>query len=477
MNNKRKYLLFMVSGGMEFCWLYAWATFLMTSLLHQPFPFKEAISAFVFAWALTLLSKGRGWRIVHILGLQVFGFISAALSIIYVFYSFPHPFFGQTWLAEFYNSLKSPLEWLILILLLFWALLFWVGGLTLARRPMAYPALCTRFDWGLSAIFVLFLIKFLVLVKGETEIDDPLSYLLLFPFFVLSLLSIGLARGQSAAPKDFLPGYQGIGVILSFTFTVFLWGTGLVLFFLPYLTLASKVGAGLLKTAAIPFGLVFVSILRFLFFRSASRVDAPLSTNKGGLGDIASPVQGGWWSDLLEKVLGWGLWGLSGLAVLTLSGLAVYFLFSWLFSRTSVSPGRQGPWDLISSWAETLKAFLFSCWNRLVRGKRGDRRASHLYGALLRWGRRSGLSHYQSETPAEYGLRLKHQFPVLEREIDWIIETFHQEVYGEKMLVQEQWVAVQLAWRKLCGPLHWPSRLKTRFLRPVEQRYGSRHPV
>jgi hypothetical protein len=261
---------------------------------------------------------------------------------------------------------------------------------------------------------------------------------------------------------------------------VFLWGTGLVLFFLPYLTLASKVGAGLLKTAAKPFALVFVSILRFIFFRNAGRVDTPpLSKNGslGSLGNSATPVEGGWWSDLLEKVLAWGLWGLSGLAVLALSGLAVYFLFRWLFSRTSVNPERQGSWDLFSSWAETVKAFIFACWNRVLHGRRGDRGASQLYSALLRWGHRSGLSHFQSETPAEYGLRLKHQFPVLEREIDWIIDAFHQEVYGGKVLAQEQWAAVQLAWRKLCGPLQWPSRLKTRFLRPVEQRYGSRHPV
>jgi hypothetical protein len=261
---------------------------------------------------------------------------------------------------------------------------------------------------------------------------------------------------------------------------VFLWGTGLVLFFLPYLILASKVGAGLLETAAKPFAPVFVSILRFIFFRYAGRVDTPPSSKNGSLGSVgnsATPVEGGWWSDLLEKALAWGLWGLSGLAVLALSSLAVYFLFRWLFSRTSVNPGRQGLWDLFSSWAETtMKAFIFACWNRVLHGRRGDRGASQLYSALLRWGHRSGLSHFQSETPAEYGFRLKHQFPVLEREIDWIIDAFHQEVYGGKALAQQQWAVVQLGWRKLCGPLQWPSRLKTRFFRPVDQRDGLRNP-
>ena len=477
MNKKREFLLFIVSGGMEFCWLYAWATFLMTSLFHQPFPFRGAISAFVIASAITLLAKGRGWRIIHIFGLQGINFITVALGIIYLFYFPSHPFFTHTWLIEFYNSLKSPLEWLILIFLLFWTLLFWIGGVALARRPMGCPTLCTRFDWGLSAFFVLFLIKFLLLVKGGIEIDAPLSSLLLFPFFVLGLLSIGLARNQGATTKDFLPGYQAIGVILSFIFMVFLWGTGIVLFFLPHLTLVSKVGANLLKTAAKPVGLVLVSILRFLFFRNAIQMETPPSSKNGSMESLVnsvSQVEGSWWSDLLEKILTWGLWGLSGLAALAISVLTIYFLFRWLFSRTSVSPKREPLWDLLSSWANKWKGSLSSFLNRLLHGRKNNRGVSQLYSALLNWGHRSGLSHFQSETPAEYGFRLKHQFPALEKEFDRIIDAFHQEVYGGKVLAQEQRATVQLAWGKLCGPLQWPSRLKTCFFRPADQICGRR---
>jgi hypothetical protein len=465
MKKGNRFFLSCVSGGMEISWLYAWATFLTTSILRQPFPFKEAIGAFVLSSALTLISTGRGLRIVQIIALQAFGFILIALRISYVFYSFSNPFFSRAWLAEFFSSPRGPLEWFILALLLFWTLLFWVGGVRLARRSMVYTALCTRFDWGLSAFFVLFLTQFLVRVKGGIEIDDPLSKLLLFLFFALSLLAIGMARNQSASPKDFLPGYQGIGVILSFTFTVLLSGTVLVLFFLPFLTLTSQVGYGILKTVARPIGFVVVGILRFLFFRNAGRIDTPPPSKDGGLGNLSSSAEGSGWPELLEKVLGWGLGGLVGLAALTLSGLAVVYLFRWLFSRTPIRRRSRGPWEMFLLWTVRLRSSLFACWSRMVQRAKGFPRASLLYNALLCWGRRSGFSHSLSETPAEYGLRLKHQFPALIREIDRIIEAFHQEVYRERTLDKEQLTITHAAWRRLCSPLQWPSRMRSWFSR------------
>ena len=72
--------LFLINGGMELSWLYAWATFLTTLTFHQPFPFKEAIGPFVLASALTLFSKERGWWVIQILGLQLIGFILVGIT-------------------------------------------------------------------------------------------------------------------------------------------------------------------------------------------------------------------------------------------------------------------------------------------------------------------------------------------------------------------------------------------------------------
>ena len=459
-------LLSSVIVGMELSWLDAWANFLTFSIMHQPFPFLEAIGTFALAAALTLLVKGKGWRIVSVLGIQVFGFGLATLRIVYVFNSGSYSFLNQTWLVEFFNTPRNILEWLHLILILFLALMFWIGGVTLARRSTAYSTLCSRFDLGIAAFALLFLTKFLVLYKGGIKIEDPLSHLLFFPFFIFSLLAIGLVRNQTTAQRDFLPGYRGIGVILSFTVVVVLFGTGLVLFFLPYLTLAAETGYGILEIAAKPLGPVLISILRFIFMHGAVRQEMPSPPTKGGLGDLASPGESSWWMELFEKILVWIFGSLLGLILVIACCVVLFYLFRWLLSKTPVHQKRLGLWDSMLSWVRGLRRFLLSCWIRVAHRAKGYEGAVRLYVALLRWGRHSGLPHLLSETPVEYGLRLKNRFPSLKKEIELVIEAFNQEVYAETTLSEKQLSRVRFALRRMRSPIHWSSRLKSWFLQP-----------
>jgi hypothetical protein len=468
MKREKGAFLFLVIGGMELSWLYAWATFLTTSILNRSFPFSEAIGTFVLAAALTLLSNGKGWRIVYIMITQVFGFALAALRIVYVFNSWSYSFLSQTWLIEFFNTPRGPLEWFDLILVLFLALMLWVAGVTLARRSTAYSTLCSRFDLGIAAFALLFLTKFLLLVKGGIQIQDPISQLFLFPFFVFGLLAIGLVRNRSSTQRDFLPGYQGIGMILSFTVVVVLFGTGLVLFFLPYLTLAAETGYGILKTAAKPLGPILVNVLRFIFLHGSLQPEKPFPPTKGSIRDFAPPTESSWWIELLEKIVAWVFGGLLGLIVLIICGLTLFFLFRWLFSRTPLVQRRQGTRHPILWWIERLRVFLLSRWKWMIRRVKGHKGAVQLFTAVLSWGRHSGLPHFLSETPMEYGLRLKKQFPSLKKEIESIIAAFNQEVYGEIILDEKQWAIAESAWRRLRSPFRWPSRLKSWLLRPAD---------
>ena len=462
-------LVFLATGGMELTWFYAWATFIMASVLHRPFPLPEAIGTFVLAAVLTLVARGSGWRVILILGLQVFGFLLAASRIVHVFFYGSLPFFGQWWLLECFGQPKDPLGWFILILILFFALLFWVGGVSLAWRSAAYLTVCTRFDLGVAAFFCLLLIKFLLLVRGGIDIQDPTPELLLFPFFVFSLLAMGMARNRSSARRDFLSGYQGIGVILSFTVIVLAFGAGLVLFFLPYLTLAAEMGYEVLKSAAGPLSPILVSVLRFIFMpRQRRLVDTPASPG-GAEAELVAPGDGSWWTELVGKIIGWGFLGVVGLIVLVISGVGVWYLFRWLLSRTPARETRKGQWDLILSWAGRLWAALLFFWGKILGRVRGYKGAVEIYTALLGWGRYSGVPHFLSETPTEYGLRLRDQFPSVKREIALIIEAFNQVVYGETVLSQQQLATAQLAWRKLLSPLHWPSRLRSWFLQPGDR--------
>ena len=466
MKSQRRDLLFLAGAGMELSWLYAWATFIISSILHQPFPLPDAIGTFGLAALLTLVVQGSGWRVILILGLQVFGLLLATSRIVHVFFYKSNPFFDQWWLLTCFRQPKDPLQWFILVIILFFALLFWVGGMTLARRSAAYLTVCTRFDLGVAAFFCLLLAKFLLLVKGGIDIQDPTPELLLFPFFIFSLLAIGMARNQSSAQRDFLSGYQGIGVIVSFTVVVLAFSGGLVLLFLPYLSTAAEMGYGVLKSAAAPLSPILVAILRFIFMHNRSSPEMASSSSGGDKMEFLSSTESSWWTELFEKVFSWGFLGLGVLIALILCGLGMWYLFRWLFSRTTKKEKRQIQWSLISLWVAQLRSALIHCWDKIVRRVKGYRSAVQLYNALLNWGRHSGLPHFLSETPTEYGVRLRHQFPTLNREIGLIAETFNKEVYGEILLDEQQFTMAKLAWRRLRSPIHWPSRFKSWFLQP-----------
>ena len=98
---------------------------------------------------------------------------------------------------------------------------------------------------------------------------------------------------------------------------------------------------------------------------------------------------------------------------------------------------------------------------------KGYEGAMQFYAALLRWGRHGGLPPSLTETPAEYGLRLKLRFPAVGKEIELIIAGFNREVYGELALDEQQVAVARLAWRKLRSPLQWPSRLKSWIFHPA----------
>ena len=461
-------LVFLATGGMELTWFYAWATFIMASILHRPFPLPEAIGTFVLAALLTVVFWGKGLRVILILGLQVFGFLLATSKIVHVFFYESHPFFDQWWLLTCFRQPKDPLEWFILVIILFFALMFWVGGVTLALRSASYLTVCTRFDLGVAAFFCLLLAKFLVLVKGGIDIQDSTPELLLFPFFIFSLLAIGMARNQSSAQRDFLSGYQGIGVIVTFTVVVLSFGAGLVLLFLPYLRVAAEMGYGVLKSAAAPLSPILVTILRFLFMHSRSRPETASSSPGSDHTEFVSSTGSSWWTELFEKIFSWGFLGLGVVIALIVCGLGIWYLFRWLFSRTAMSEKKHIQWSFIFVWAAQQLRALLLCWGKIVHWATGYKSAIQLYSALLTWGRHSGLPHFLSETPTEYGVRLGHQFPTLTREIGLIAETFNKEVYGEIVPDEKQFSMTKLAWQRLRSPIHWPSRFKSWFFQPGE---------
>ena len=468
MKSQKGSLLFLASGGMELTWLYAWANFSIVSILHRPFPLPEAIGTFTLAALLTVAFWGRGFRVILVLGLQVFGFLLAASRIVHVFFYGSHPFFDQWWLLTCFSQPKDPLKWFILVIILFFALLFWVEGITLARRSGKYLTVCTRFDLGVAAFFCLLIVKFLFLIKGGIDIQDSTPEMLLFPFFVFSLLAIGMSRNKSSAQKDFLSGYQGIGVIMTFAVVVLAFGGGLVLLFLPYLRVAAEMGYGVLKSAAAPLSPILIAIVRFLFMHNRNRLDTMSPSSGGDKTEFVASTESSWWAELFEKIFSWSFLGLGTVIAFIVCCLSVWYLFRWLFSRTAISNKKQIRWNLILGLVAQLFTALLLSWGTIVQWAKGYRSSIQLYNALLAWGRHSGFPHFLSETPTEYGVRLGHQFPTLTYEIGLIAETFNEEVYGEIVPDEKQFSMAKLAWQRLRSPIHWPSRFKSWFFQPGE---------
>jgi len=466
MKEKNDALLLTVHGFMEFIWRYAWAGFAMFAMTGRPVPLFEALGAFFLAAIVTRLPQGKGWRIVSILALQAICIVFAAGVMVHAFYYGSFPFWSEGWIREFFASPRTPLEWIMLIIFGFWILIFWSGGVNLTRKPSGYYTVCARFDTGLAALLVLYLLEWLLLSRGGIQSPDPLAKYLIFPYFLFSVFAIGLARNRNNERREYLAGHRGVGIISTVLAALALMGTAIFMLFLPVFTAAAETGYAVIKGVAAPLGPVVVGVLRFLFMGRK-----PLSRNGASSGEesLSQPLplptgESSWWEEILEGVLMWSSFGLVGTALLVLMAVGGWALARWLLSRTSRTEAGRGGGNCLSFWLETMRGFLYSLRERFhARGKK-SRQAPRLFAWLRAWGRRSGVPPLLSETPGEYGARLKQRFPALKAEVDFIIDTYHKEVYGKGSSSEEHWNRAGIIRRRLISPVYWPSRLQSWFL-------------
>ena len=461
-----KALLLSACVVMDLSWVYAWATFLTTAVLQHPFPFPEAIGSFVLAAALTLFSSGRGWRIVTIMALHALFLAPLLLRMVTLFSSWSSHT-HQAWLTSSLFSATASQGWLTIMLLILWGSFFWGGGMRLAWRTLDYDTICSRFDRGLVAFFILLLFKFSLQARENISAEAPVLEYLIGAFFVFGLLAIGLVRNvTTTAERVFIPGYQGLGVILGFTVVVLLFCAGLTFFFLPYLTLVAEKSYVTLKDAAQPLGSLLMVIVYFIFGRPEDwkgEVPAKLPTS---IPRLDSSGQHSWWLEFIGRILAWGAWILLGLVLFLILGIFLYLFVRWLFSKTELAVGQRSPGYSIYLTMEKLRIMLLDRWRKITGivkvYREGYQKAAPMYGVLQEWGRRSGLPLFISETPTEYCFRLQHRFPLLRQEFASIIASFHAEVYAGITLSSGQLVTASSACSIMRHPQHWPRRLMTR---------------
>ena len=251
-------------------------------------------------------------------------------------------------------------------------------------------------------------------------------------------------------------------MLLTFIAVFLALGAGLVVFFMTYLSAAAQAGYGVVKSVVGPLFPVLERVLLFLFAGlPAQNALFPKTIRDEPL--IIPPGESSPWS----QNLAWVLFGVVLLIGLIFCALAIWRLLRWLISRTPEEERKPIGWQLVLWWVQKLWTALVSGLKWLVQKFTGYRDPVQIYRALLRWGRRSGLPHFLSETPGEYGLRLKRQFPSLTRDIGRIIEAFNLAVYGEVNLDDGQMALVKLSWKRLRSARNWPARLKSWFFQEM----------
>jgi hypothetical protein len=453
-------LLFRVLAHcMELSWLAAWMIFVSAALLPDPSPLGPAILAFAGAFVLTRLSTGRGWLVLAVLALHTGGLLCASAIILHAVYAPAAPLLDKAWLLELLSAERTAGEGWALLLYLSWAVVFWRGGVRLAKRPIHHGVVCSQFDKGIAAFGLLYLIKWVAPFHGVV-VDDPISHRFLFPFFASSLVAIGMTRLQGGGEKRYLPGYHSVGILLTFASATLLSATALILFLLPYLTVAAQAGFVVLKWAAVASSPFLVWVLRLLFAPHTLRANpAPPAPKLPKPEILIAESSPSWWMDFIAQLLAWPLRIALFLTVVALLCAAAYLLYRVLFSRTTSAPEKlnaQNPLRLLLAWLRRL-------WLRLSalgRGGSARWRAHEFYGALLTWARRNGHPRSPAETPREFAARQRRLFPALAPEIERIVDAFNQESYREVVLGGKQLMEVGAAWRRVRSPRHWPARVK-----------------
>lgn len=464
MRSDRKPLLIGALAGMELCWRGVWAHYATISLFDRVFPLSLAAGVLLAALLLTEASRDRGWRVAQVLALQVVGLAAAALLLVYAQERPPFPLWNLHWIEASWNRTRETREWFEEAAALFWAALFWMGGVSLARRPTAYPSVCARFDLGIAAFFCLFMVRWLVRANGGPELGGSKGELLLASYFAFSLFAVGLARIRGTGQARLSAGHGGLGLLLGAAVgTVFL-GTAVTLLFLPHLTVAAERSYAVLRTAAEPLGQVIVRVLGLWFGGRRGAAKAPSGSGEQGLNlrwNPAASSGGGGWERFAEAVLRWGMGALAASLVLAGSAWGAWKLTRWLLSRTSDRREVDAPRRRRSSPLEILRLLLLTCAARMLRWRRGGLSASRLYVGLRAWGLRGGVAPAPCETPLEYAGRLTRQFPSVKREIELIVDAHVQEVYGGRACDRPQLVAASRARARLSSPLLWRRRLRS----------------
>jgi hypothetical protein len=448
-------VLTVITGCMDLCWLYAWAEFATFSLIPGVLPLPACAAVFWAAAVLAMLTGNRGWRVITAGMFQAGGLLAGVLLVLHGTLAAETPVWQVAEWFEAIGAWDVPFSRCKVAAVCFWAVCFWVGGARLARRPASYYSVTSRFDLGLGAFFVLFLIQLLVQVKYGAQVHQHIYRYLMLSFFAFGVYAVGLARDRTDAVKSYRGGRRGTGLLLGFLVLVLFGGAGSALLVLTYLSQAAGTVYTGIRAAGAHLEPIVTKIIKFIFSPMASGMSV------GGEGaTIAPPLtvpEARGRLPVFGLVLLYALLGFMSSLGLFILGKSIWSAILRLLSRTrrtkGVGPGFTLQVERLLAWWRAVFRLLF---------RRGEALGViELYTQMAAWGKRIGMPRAFHETPLEYGSRLAGRFPEAGGKFGRIVNAFNLTVYGG---VPEEFTGLQKAqggWRRLMRLWIWMVRLKS----------------
>jgi len=455
------YLIFALGAGMDLCWLQAWTAF----ILHAIFKYNAPLLFVFFIYGCGMITNFFCYfrqRIrLQVFVIKLIAFLASILIATHFFLFYYNGNAAPLSLSQLFNCHKSFEDWALTLTIALVAGAIWKRSTIHMVKPLNPENVYHRFDLGIAALFSLMVLKLLLSARFGVTIVYPDLKTLFPPFFLSGLLAIGLMLSAEKENRQYVSGFQKIGVVLSFSVVTFCGGLGLVFLFRSQLTASAEVLSGVLKKAGPPLEGAIVWVARLLWASKRS-YESPASSATVGQNAYGSlitdgSVETGW----LTAAIKWGTTALVALMLLVSVYLLIRYLIRFLLAKTnSVNPRSSGSFDFRRCLIR-LKAIMSRFLNRIVVLAQGIRSGADLFKALVLWGRRSGIPYKRTDTPMEYGTRLAASFPVLDYEINMIVNLVQQEIYGEIKLNASQIAAGKKAKKRLHHPVFWKNRIKT----------------
>jgi len=437
--------------GMDLCWLCAWANFMTGTTTAIQFPLGGALAAFFLALGITRFYTIKNYRriwpvLVHICCLY---FLCRGL-IFYLFDDLPP---------------HTNYQWYQLVVVILLIGLFWYKGTRLANRAGTYESICNHFDLGISLLFLLTFIQFILELKVGIVSENPFTFQCIGVFFLFGLIALVFSYNQMGGKKKYLNGFRTYGILLSTTIILLLVSMGSFLLFGPLMTSIAESGYTGVKTMT---GFIGPYINTFLIILLKGR--GFLARNPAAVqGQEGSGLTQTFQAGLDDSPIIIGILILLAAITLCLFFYLIYRLIYLHFLRLFLkSNGEVEPRAEPGIWFRLLNRliYLFHRVIGLIKSfTQNIDTANQGFVKLVKWGKRSGAERKFNETPIEYAGRLQKKFQSLEKEINTIIFAFEREVYGEITMETRKLQHVSRAVKTINSPVFWMLRIKSILLK------------